>query len=161
MNGSVFFTVSQPDGTVRYNGNFTLDGQGFVTTASGQYILNQQGNRIQLSSDQFTVSETGMMTGQNGENVQLGLGFAGNPNQLIREGSGLFRTETGEALPDAADINGVQFKLQQGFLEQSNVDLSQTMTEMLTAYRAFEANQKVMQAYDQSMQKAANEIGRL
>ena len=35
------------------------------------------------------------------------------------------------------------------------------MTELLTAYRAFEANQKVLQAYDKSMDKAANEIGRL
>ncbi|WP_121610606.1 flagellar hook-basal body protein [Mesobacillus foraminis] len=163
MSGSVLFTVRLPDGTVRYtrNGNFTLDGQGSLTTASGQYILDRQGNPIQLSSDQFTISETGIVTGQNGETAQLGIGFAGNPNQLIKEGSGLFRTENGEALPDAAETNGAQFKLQQGFLEQSNVDLSQTMTEMLTAYRAFEANQKVLQAYDQSMQKAANEIGRL
>jgi flagellar basal-body rod protein FlgF len=35
------------------------------------------------------------------------------------------------------------------------------MTDMLTAYRAFEANQKVLQAYDKSMDKAANEIGRI
>lgn len=35
------------------------------------------------------------------------------------------------------------------------------MTEMMTAFRAFEANQKVLQAYDRSMEKAANEIGRL
>jgi flagellar basal-body rod protein FlgF len=32
---------------------------------------------------------------------------------------------------------------------------------MLTAYRAFEANQKVLQAYDRTMEKAANEIGRI
>jgi flagellar basal-body rod protein FlgG len=35
------------------------------------------------------------------------------------------------------------------------------MTDLLTAYRAFEANQKIMQAYDRSMDKAANEIGRV
>jgi flagellar basal-body rod protein FlgG len=32
---------------------------------------------------------------------------------------------------------------------------------MMTAYRSFEANQKVLQAYDKSMDKAVNEIGRL
>jgi flagellar basal-body rod protein FlgG len=32
---------------------------------------------------------------------------------------------------------------------------------MMTAYRAFEANQKVLQAYDRSMDKAVNEIGRV
>jgi flagellar basal-body rod protein FlgF len=32
---------------------------------------------------------------------------------------------------------------------------------MMTAYRAFEANQKVLQAYDRSMEKLANEVGRI
>ena len=35
------------------------------------------------------------------------------------------------------------------------------MTEMLAAYRTFEANQKVLQAYDRSMDKAVNEIGKI
>jgi flagellar basal-body rod protein FlgG len=35
------------------------------------------------------------------------------------------------------------------------------MTDMLTAYRTFEANQKILQAYDKSMDKAANEVGRI
>ena len=35
------------------------------------------------------------------------------------------------------------------------------MTEMLATYRSFEANQKVLQAYDQSMGKAVNEVGKL
>ncbi|MGD6911656.1 flagellar basal body rod C-terminal domain-containing protein [Micrococcus luteus] len=49
----------------------------------------------------------------------------------------------------------------QGQLERSNVDASRSMTDMLSSYRAFEANQKVLQAYDRSMDKAANEIGRV
>jgi flagellar basal-body rod protein FlgG len=35
------------------------------------------------------------------------------------------------------------------------------MTEMMSAYRSFEANQKVLQAYDKSLDKAVNEVGRL
>ena len=35
------------------------------------------------------------------------------------------------------------------------------MTDMMTAYRAFEANQKILQAYDKSMDQAANEIGKI
>ncbi|CAM4044755.1 flagellar hook-basal body protein [Mesobacillus zeae] len=161
--GSVFFTVRQADGSLRYtrNGNFTLDGKGFLTTASGEYVLSSQGNPIQLSSDQFTVSENGVVTGQAGETSQLAIAFAANPNQMIREGNGLFRTGDGKELPDAAATGGVRFSLKQGSVEQSNVDVSRTMTDMMTAYRAFEANQKVMQAYDRSMEKAANEIGRL
>lgn len=35
------------------------------------------------------------------------------------------------------------------------------MTEMMATYRSFEANQRVLQAYDQSLEKAVNEVGRI
>jgi flagellar basal-body rod protein FlgF len=162
-NGSVFFTVRNTDGSVRYsrNGNFTIDAQGYLTTGSGHYVLDSAGQQIQLSSDRFTINESGVLTGENGESANLGVGFANDPRRLIKEGDGLFRTEDGAPLPNALGTAGVQFRTQQGFLEQSNVDVSKTMTDMMTAYRAFEANQKILQAYDKSMEKAANEIGRI
>lgn len=162
-NCSVFFTVGEDNGPVRYtrNGNFNVNGDGFLTTGNGYYVLDAEGQKIQLSSDSFTISENGVLTGENGENAILGIGFANNPNRMIKLGDGLFKSEDDAALPNAFNEPGVQFKLQQGFLEQSNVDISKTMTDMMTAYRAFEANQKILQAYDRSMEKAANEIGRL
>lgn len=162
-NGSVFFTVQNAAGETRYtrNGDFTLDGQGFLTTASGNYVLDSTGNRIQLSSDQFTVNENGMIQGAAGETALLGISYSANPFELIKEGDGLYRTEGGEALGDARGVAGAQFSLQQGKLERSNVDPSRSMTDMLTAYRTFEANQKVLQAYDKSMDKVANEVGRV
>lgn len=162
-NGSVFFTVQNAAGETRYtrNGDFTLDGQGFLTTASGNYVLDSTGNRIQLSSDQFTVNENGMIQGAAGETALLGISYSANPFELIKEGDGLYRTEGAEALGDARGVAGAQFSLQQGKLERSNVDPSRSMTDMLTAYRTFEANQKVLQAYDKSMDKVANEVGRV
>lgn len=162
-NGSVFFTVAAPNGETQYtrNGNFTIDAQGFLTTASGLFVLNDAGNRIQLSSDRFTVNENGVLTGEGGETARLGIGFAQDPYRLTKQGDGLYRTEDRNALASAYNTDGAQFKLQQGFIERSNVDVGRTMTDMMTAYRAFEANQKVLQAYDRSMEKAANEIGRI
>lgn len=159
-NSSVFFTVQDPSGELRYtrNGNFTLDPEGYLTNSEGLYILDHNNQRIHLSSDQFTVDGNGMIVGQNGEQASLGIAFSSNPDMLIKEGSGLYKTEKGTPLPSAT---GGQFKIQQGALEQSNVDQSKAMTDMLTAYRSFEANQKVLQAYDQSMQKAANEVGKV
>ncbi|MDW2876389.1 MULTISPECIES: flagellar hook-basal body protein [Bacillaceae] len=161
--GSAFFKVEGADGQVRYtrNGDFTLDGEGFLTTSSGQYILDDGDNRIQLASDQFTVDEAGRITGANGETGIIGIAFAADPQRLIKEGGGLYRTDDGNPLENAAGNPDAGFQLKQGFLEGSNVDSSRTMTDMLTAYRSFEANQKVLQAYDKSMEKAANEIGRV
>jgi len=162
IKSSVFFTAQNAEGENRYtrDGNFTLDGMGYLTTASGLYIADQQGNRIQLSSDQFSISEDGYITGSNGETARLGVGYSDNPMSMVKEGDGLFRSENGD-LADAYNVNGVEYKTQQGFLEQSNVDTAQTMTDMMLAYRTFEANQKVLQAYDTSLQKTVNEVGRI
>ena len=63
LPSAVFFTVENANGETRYtrNGNFTLDGTGYLTTASGLYLLDQQGNRIQLSSEQFSINEEGYL----------------------------------------------------------------------------------------------------
>jgi flagellar basal-body rod protein FlgF len=161
--GSIFFTIEGLDGTPRYtrNGNFTVDGSGFLTTANGQYVLDNNDERIQLPSDQFTINEEGQVLVDDRNVATLGIGFAGNPNTLVKQGDGLFASENNNPLPSAYNIDGVSFRTSQGFLERSNVDAARTMTDMMTAYRAFEANQKVLQAYDRSMEKAANEIGRV
>lgn len=160
--GSTFFTVEGIDGDRLYtrNGNFTLDGAGYLTTGSGRYVLDGQGSRIQLESDQFTVNEEGWILVDGVETARLGIAYSDNPLTMIKEGDSLFRADEG-ALVDAYNVNGVTFKTQQGFLERSNVDTSQTMTQMLTAYRTFEANQKVLQAYDTSLQKTVNEVGKI
>lgn len=97
-----------------------------------------------------------------GENVgQVDVRFEGDVRNLVKEGNGLYRTANEAVLPSALTNGEIQYNLRQGFVERSNVDVSRTYTDMMTAYRAFEANQKVLQAYDRSMEKAANEIGRL
>ncbi|PFG04361.1 flagellar hook-basal body protein [Bacillus sp. es.034] len=163
IRGSVFLTVEGPDGSPRYtrNGNLTVNGNGFLTTNSGFYMLDENGDRIQLESDQFTISENGQIVVDGNAVATLGVGYSDNPNLLVKQGEGLFATEGNAALPDAYEEDNVSFAAKQGFLERSNVDTSRTMTDMMSAYRAFEANQKVLQAYDRSMEKAANEIGRV
>ncbi|PFA68213.1 flagellar biosynthesis protein FlgC [Bacillus sp. AFS015802] len=163
IRGSVFLAVEGPDGSPSYtrNGNLTVNGNGFLTTNSGFYILDDNGERIQLESDQFTVGEKGQILVDDNAVATLGVGYSNNPNELVKRGDGLFAREDNAALPDAYGEDNVSFTTKQGFLERSNVDASRTMTDMLSAYRAFEANQKVLQAYDRSMEKAANEIGRV
>ncbi|QTC40522.1 flagellar hook-basal body protein [Bacillus sp. V3] len=162
VQGSVFLTVEGADGP-RYtrNGNLTVNGNGFLTTNSGFFVLDENGNRIQLQSDDFKIGDNGEILVDEAEVARLGIGYSKNPNSMIKQGDGLFATEGNAALPNAFEAEDVIFSTKQGFLERSNVDASRTMTDMMTAYRSFEANQKVLQAYDRSMEKAANEIGRV
>jgi flagellar basal-body rod protein FlgF len=160
--GTLFFVVQNENGDIRYtrNGNFTMNPQGFLTTSDGWYVLDENGRRIELPSEDFTVNADGTIIANNNRIARINIAFAANPNMLVKEGNGLFRSNTG-VLPSALNNPNITYTLKQGFVERSNVDLNRAMTEMLSAYRAFEANQKIVQAYDKSMDKAVNEVGRL
>ncbi|MET3317806.1 UNVERIFIED_ORG: flagellar basal-body rod protein FlgG [Peribacillus simplex] len=162
--GAVLFTVQDGDGGLRYtrNGSFTLDGQGYLTTPKGYYVLDENNERIQLDSDQFTVTENGVILEGNVQKARLSIGFSDNPSaQLMKDGEGLYKVVNDDELPSAYAGAEVSFSTKQGFLEGSNVDQSRTMTEMMSSYRSFEASQKVLQAYDKSLDKAVNEVGKL
>ncbi|MCL7747946.1 flagellar hook-basal body protein [Halalkalibacter alkaliphilus] len=162
--GALFYTIQNENGDVRYsrNGNLTVDGAGFLTTPAGHYVLGANGQPIQVGNEEFRVNEQGLVFNQAGVQVaQLNVVYAEDPMQLVKEGNGLLRFEGEGDLPTAIGNGAISFQLQQGFIERSNVDAQQTMTEMMSAYRSFEANQRVLQAYDQSMEKAVNEIGRI
>jgi flagellar basal-body rod protein FlgF len=162
-NGALFFAVMHPDGQQRYtrNGNFTIDSQGYMTTHNGMYVLDETNNRIQLSSAEATIREDGTIMDGDRFAGRIKVVYANNPNALPKDDQGMFRAEGGQVLPNANGIENVTYNVRQGYIEASNVDMSQTMTDMMVAYRSFEANQRIIQAYDRSLEKAVNELGRI
>ncbi|UVI29927.1 flagellar hook-basal body protein [Paenibacillus spongiae] len=163
-----FFTVRDAAGETRYTrgGKFSLDTQGFLITGDGSQVLGQGGTPIQLpanvSLDQVTItanrqladSRTGAIVGQ------LLITRVDNPNDLVREGDGKFRL-MGDPNTARAIAAGDRVEVRQGYIERSNVDSAQSMIDLMSALRAYEANQKVVQFYDRSLDKAVNEIGRV
>jgi flagellar basal-body rod protein FlgF len=75
---------------------------------------------------------------------------------LRKEGNSLYIT------PDETNIlrNNIQTTVNQGFLEGSNVNAIEEMSELIKAHRHFESIQKAINAYDQISNKVANEIGK-
>jgi len=155
--GSLFFTVQDEDGEVRYtrNGNFTVDSQGFLVTNEGHYVLDTAGNLFQTDGMDFTVTGDGDLQAEDGSAIPLGIAYAQDVSTLVKEGDDLFTGDAGEVPAEAT------YSVQQGVLESSNVDALQAMTQMMESYRMFETNQRVLKAYDESMGKAVNEVGRL
>ncbi|XOK61287.1 flagellar hook-basal body protein [Paenibacillus elgii] len=171
-----FFTILNAAGEQRYslNGKFSLDANGRLIDSEGHSVLGRDGQPIVLMDagtpvTNFRMTRTGQFTnaeGQpildaNGQPLTLLITRVEDPNQLVREGNGLYRLnaqDQGAFRPiDAQD----QIEVRQGYVERSNVDSSQSMVDMMSALRAYEANQKMVQYYDKSMEKAANEIGRV
>lgn len=158
--GGVFFTVQHEDGDVRYtrDGHFTVDGEGFLTTNAGYYVLDEAGNPIQTNGLEFTVTTEGVVQAE-GLNTPLGIVYIDNVHDLTKEDNDLFNLAGAEG--EGALQAGANFTINQYHLEGSNVNPMQSMTEMMQSYRNFEMNQRVLRAYDQSMEKAVNDIGRL
>lgn len=171
------FTVLNADGEQRYslNGKFTVDTAGQLVNANGNLVLGRDGQPLLLIDGagqpihSFKVTDKGEfldgnglpLLGPTGQPVGLMLSRAENPNLLLREGNGLLRINPGDEATITQVAVGDQVEVRQGFIERSNVDSAQSMVDMMSALRAYEANQKVIQSYDKSMEKAANEVGRV
>lgn len=161
-----YFTVQNRDGEVRYTrgGQFSVDSLGNLLTSDGSAVLGVNNepivlpagtniNELVLTNDRRLVTSAGEDTG-----IQLLISRIDNPNGLVREGEGNFRLVEGtaEAITDADQV-----EVRQGYIELSNVDMTQASIDMMAALRAYEANQKVVQYYDQTLQKTANDIGKI
>jgi len=133
--------------------DFAINGDGFFTINSPNGILYTKNGR-------FTINEGGQLVTAEGYNVQTNNGepvitsFEGNINDLQSVDNGYF-TGAGGVL-----VNG-NTSLYQGFLESSNIDLGDVMVEMLQITREFEASQKVLQASNETLQKATSEVGKV
>lgn len=163
IQGAIFFRLENEGGTEHYtkNGNFSLNANGFLTHPSGYYVLDENGQRITLQNDDFHITSEGVIMEGDTEVATLGVAFAQRPDTLMKLGNGTFVQDGAGNLPAADGVAGVTYSMQQRYLESSNVDSARAMTDMLAAYRAFEANQKILQAYDRSMEKTVTEVGRV
>lgn len=154
---SSFFTVASLDENKEYytrNGSFKLDTEGYLITEEGYRVMGLNG-AIQLYGEDFSVSPDGTIV-ENGEVVDILLikNFE-NTETLRKLGNNLIET-TDETVE--REFDG---QVEQGYLEQSNVDIISEMVEMITVMRSYEANQKILQYQDSTLDRAVNEVGRL
>jgi flagellar basal-body rod protein FlgG len=167
IQGLGFFQVTMPDGTIAYtrSGSFHLDAQGNIVTADGNPLqpnitIPANATTITIGSDgTVSVTATGQTAAQQVGSIQLAM-FP-NPGGLNSIGDNLYlqTTASGDPIvgqPGAAEGMGT---LQQGMLEQSNVDIVEEFVEMIIAQRAYESNSRVVTSADQMLQDLAG-IGR-
>lgn len=162
-----FFTVQTAEGDIRYTrgGSFTVFDDGVLRTSDGSSVLGANGAPIQLpqgvSLDNLTLNANRQLVDANGTvHGQLLISQVDNPYLLVRDGSGNYRYE-GNANEVQTVVDGAGVEVKQGYIERSNVDVSQAAVDIMAAMRAYEANQKVIQFYDKSLDKAVNEVGRV
>jgi flagellar basal-body rod protein FlgG len=159
VNGKGFFHVTMPDGTDGYTraGAFSLSPDGQIVTDKGYVVA--PGLAIPQDATSVTINSQGQVQvvtpGQNAPQTigQFELVRFPNESGLQANGDNLF-TETpasGSPLTGLPGSPGYG-TLQQGFLETSNVNAVQEITDLITAQRAYEMNSKVISAADQMLQ---------
>lgn len=156
IQGAGFFQVSKPDGTIEYTraGNFNRSNQGTLVTADGDTVL--PAITIPANATAVTISQYGVVTatipGQT-RPAQLGtvqLATFPNPAGLESVGSNLFRqtASSGNPITDSPGGTSGMGTLQQGYVENSNVDVVGEFVQMILAQRAYESNSKVVHVAD-------------
>ncbi|SEO24111.1 flagellar basal-body rod protein FlgG [Amphibacillus marinus] len=144
------------------------NGQLTLTTSQGQPIIGQAGQPIQLEDgfERIAINNVGeVVTLRNGTEVvegQLAVVEAVRPQLLETTGHNLFRLSdlsmTAYNTEDVvADVAPFANQIQSGTLEQSNVDLTTQMTELLQAQRLYQMNARTISMHDQ-MRGLVNQI---
>jgi flagellar basal-body rod protein FlgF len=163
LHGDGFFTVKSPtDGKTYYTraGNFTVDAQGFLTTVNGDYVQGKLGN-IQLNLDDapFAINQQGMITGKNRQIDQLAVAQFTNNQTLAKVSDNLYQATPASKLLQGSTA-GQNFKIQQGGLEDSNVNPVAELVNNIQGMRLYEALQKNIHMQNDALGKAVNEVGR-
>lgn len=168
LGGKGFFAVETPQGE-RYtrNGNFTVGVEGYLETKEGYPVLGENG-RLFLQDTKFTVNKNGEVYVRPIQNTdadsvlldRLKLVTFENDRYIAKQGSSLYKdTEiSGPAISADGDIRPTVL---QGFIESSNVNVVNEMVSMIEVNRAYEANQKSIQAEDTMMSKLWSETVRV
>jgi len=159
ITGNGFFQVQLPDGTTAYtrNGSFKLDNQGNVVNSDGykllpEIVIPEDATQISIGVDGIvSVLQAGAT-----EMTQVGqieLANFVNPAGLHSLGDNNFinTASSGDPIPSTPGLNGVGQTRQQ-FVEMSNVQLVEEMTDLITGQRAYEANSKAIVTSDEMLQ---------
>ncbi len=139
------------------DGNFNMTEEGYLVTQDGDFVVGTNGQHIRLSP---TAAETRIDRGgriyQDGRlQAQIQVTDFEDYDYLEKFGENLYRPLEGATQREAGA------KVYEGYLEAANVQTVYEMVQMIATTRAYETNQKVIQAHNDTLQIAANQIGKL
>lgn len=138
VNPNNYFAV-RSNGEVKYtrNGSFHLsveDDGSYLASSDGGYVLDAQGNRIAMESEEDTPA--------------IGVFSVKNEDGLVRTGNTCFQLS--DLSGPATAVTDPEMK--KSYLEDSAVDVADQMTSVIELQRAFQFNSKMVQVSDEIMQ---------
>ncbi len=166
IDGDGFYQIQKPDGTTAYtrDGSLKLTADGRLATSDGFYLtpditIPEDAISISIGFDgRVSVNQAGSNDPQ--EVGQIELARFINPAGLSAIGHNLYEETPASGAPITGTASEDGFgKINQGYLEMSNVDVVSEMVNMIVAQRAYEINSKAIQTAD-DMSSLVNNLKR-
>ena len=158
IQGKGFFQVLLPDGTTAYSrdGTFQLNGTGLMVTHDGYQV--QPGITIPSNAIDVTINNSGevqvKIEGQTALSTvgQLQIATFLNDAGLEAIGDNLYKETPASGAATTGNPASTGFgSILQGFLETSNVNAVEEISNLISAQRAYEMNSKVIQTSDEML----------
>jgi len=158
LTGDACLSVQTPQGVrLSRDGALTRSPQGLLSQVTGGgNVLGQDGKPIRIpeAASDITINANGILSVDGRAIGRIRLSSVSAKSGAIKTGGNQF---TESAARPASAGSG----LRQGYLESSNVSVVQEMVAMISCMRAYETNQKMVQAQDDLTNKAVNDVAKL
>ncbi|AFA49261.1 flagellar hook-basal body protein [Acetobacterium woodii] len=158
IQGQGFFVIQSPaDGQVlTRNGQFEVDEQGFLILPGVGQVLNTANQPIRLAGSDFKVEPNGVIRQNDVAVDRINISTVANPADLTPIGEGYFQSAIGfQAAPEGT------YSLFQGRLEESNVDMTGQMSDMISKQNNFTSCTQMLKIFDRISEIASNTIGKV
>lgn len=159
LRGS-YFVVQTPQGErFSRNGAFMINKDGTLVTSQGMPILSTDDQPINIvnedgeAAQDFSIDKSGSVLVDGNEIAKLKI-VSFTDQQILEKEGGWMRAKT-EGQYTVIDNPGIM----QGYLEMSNANAVQEMVTLISVVRAYESCQKVVQAEDELLSVAIDQVG--
>lgn len=155
-----FFVTSKNNETfLTRDGSFTLNSDRYLQTTSGAFVMGENNERIRIPEGaKVAVQPDGTLydavTQNNIARLQTKTVGAEANNRLVQRENKSFTLAEG----NIADLPNGAGTVKNHMLENSNVDMTKEMADLMTDQKMISASQRVMTSFDKIYEKEANEI---
>jgi flagellar basal-body rod protein FlgG len=157
ITGHGYIAVTLPNGRIGYTRDGALKrdpNTGLITTSDGKPLTNNIAIPADILTDSVSISTSGLVTATEANNPsvireigQLEIFTFPNDQGLLAMGDNLLEETVASGNPVIIDDTNNKFR--QGWLENSNVQAVEELTELITAQRAYELNSRVIRVVDE------------
>ena len=155
--GEGFFTIQSDTGRLySRNGNFAINADSELVTSEGNRVLGEAGP-ITIDEGDIFINNLGEISIDGDVIDKLLITNFRKPYQLTKASNNAFKPDN----PTVRGFPSENYSVRHKFLERSNVQPVQEMLNMIVYFRNYEADTRIIQAQDETLRRAVNDVGRV